>query len=328
MKQYIDIVKHVLDNGVEKFPVRKKPDGTFEPVVVNKEGNYAGVKTIACANVPFSHDMKNGFPLLTTKKMAWKGVRVELEGFIRGITSKKWYQERGCHIWDQWANPEKVEEILNKVKEASKEHLGWIPPTKEEIQAQLDDLGPFYGHQWVKWNEVYSENCDGQLKGYNQLANIVDTLRTNPYDRRMVCSAWNPTQLSQMALPPCHWGWNVTVIGDEINLFWVQRSCDLMLGVPFNIASYALLLILLAADSGLVPGNLSAMFVDCHIYENQIEAAKEQITREPYPLCSVWPSNKSGNLKKRFDIFDWTYQDVEIRDYVSHPKLDFGGVAI
>ncbi len=127
-----------------------------------------------------------------------------------------------------------------------------------------------------------------------------------------------------MALPPCHYVWNVTVIGGKVHLFWAQRSCDLMLGVPFNIASYALLLELLAKEAGLPAGNLSGMLVDCHIYENQLEGAKEQITREPYPLPKIEVLDRNG----KFDIFDWEYNDVKLHDYKHHDRIKFGEVIV
>lgn len=249
-----------------------------------------------------------------------KSVRVELEGFIKGITSKSWYKERGCNIWNEWCNPERIED----------NSISW--DERKKLQLQEDDLGPIYGFQWRRFNQCYDANDSGWIaKKWNegdQLQNIVHTLRQNPMDRRMVCSAWNPLQMNKMALPPCHWGWEVTVIGNDIHLFWAQRSCDLMLGVPFNIASYGLLLELLAYDSGFNAGNLSGMLVDCHIYENQIEAAKEQITRSPRDLPNIRFSNKSGNLKMQFDIFDWTHQDIETLNYNPHPKIDFGAVTV
>ena len=248
MKQYLDIVKHVLEKGKIKRPVRKNPNtGEFEPV-------DGGVSTLACANVCFSHDMSEGFPLLTTKKMAWKSLRVELEGFIRGITDKKWYQERGCRIWNEWANPQAVEnEVCRRWMEYCTAHtdeeLPEQPPWefRKQIMQELTDLGPIYGYQWRHFGQQFPglpdplmtkgmgllgafqawykpQDFNGVVKGFDQLKYIVDTLRKNPTDRRMVCSAWNPNQLGLMALPPCHWGWNVTVIGDELNLSWAQRS--------------------------------------------------------------------------------------------------------
>lgn len=324
MKQYVDIVRHVLDNGVPKRPTRRNPHtGNWEPV-------DGGVSTLACANVCFSHNMADGFPLLTTKKVAWKSVRVELEGFIRGITTKKWYQDRGCKIWNEWANPLRVKYRMDDLLVGPNVDEWEV---RKKLQHLEHDLGPIYGFQWRRFGQCYDEDDNGWVDeaakhDADQLGRIVDTLLNNPMDRRMVCSAWNPLHISRMALPPCHWGWNVTVIGDKLNLFWVQRSCDLMLGVPFNIASYALLLELLAYTAGFAPGNLSGMLVDCHIYENQIEAAKEQVKREPRELPWIMFRNNSGELRKKFHIFDWTYKDVDLHDYNPHPKIDFGAVTV
>lgn len=179
MKQYLDIVKNILENGEWK----------------DTRTQY---RTLAVPNVVFSHDMKNGFPLLTTRKLPWQSLRVELEGFLRGITSKKWYQERNCHYWDEFHNPT----IPN---------LGSSKEDKDLAQYYIDydDLGPIYGYQWRKFDEVYDENDEGHLQGFDQLQYIVDKLHSNPNDRRMVCSAWNPHHLRIMGLPPCFTHGNV-----------------------------------------------------------------------------------------------------------------------
>lgn len=324
MKAYLDILKYVLENGKEKKPVRKNQQtGKWEPV-------DGGVSTLACPNVVFSHDMSEGFPLLTTKKMAWKTLRVELEGFIRGITDKQWYKDRECNIWNLWSNPEKVQERMDDLILGSNVDE-W--ETRKKLQEIENDLGPVYGYQWRYFDEhydtdhsnsydTYKEDPNGVWKGTDQLQNIVDALLNNPMDRRMVCSAWNPNQMHMMALLPCHWGWNVTVIDNQLSLCWIQRSCDLLLGVAYNIASYALLLELLAYTADLQPGNLTGVLVDCHLYENQLDAAKKQLDREPRDLPNIKFTNNSGNLQKKFSIFDWTYEDVELINYNPHSKLE------
>jgi len=327
MKSYLDIVENVLDNGKWKSPVRKdEKTGKWEPV-------DGGVRTLACPNILFSHDMQEGFPLLTTKKMAFKTMCVELEGFIKGITDKKWFQERKCKIWDEWANPRAV--AIREGDLLLGENVGELS-VRKRLQKMEPDLGPIYGYQWRKFDEHYGHSHrdgagrifpstrTGVESGTDQLKNIVETLINNPMDRRMVCSAWNPNQIGMMALPPCHYSWNVTVIGNELNLFWAQRSCDLMLGVPFNIASYALLLTLLAEVGGFKRGNLSGMLVDCHIYENQIEAAWEQIARTPKELPKLDITEGSDD----FDIFKWTYEDVLLQNYDPHEKISFGNVVV
>lgn len=336
MQSYLDIVRNVLTKGKWKKPVRHQQDGTA--VVLDND-------TLALPNQVFSHNMSEGFPLLTTKKMPLRTILVELEGFIKGITDKQWYKQRGCNIWNEWCNPTKAKEIFeehyekpwrekqDEIKASGMMFFDDPNPrihfetVRKGIQANEDDLGPIYGYQWRKFNKTYPTQCDDAGDYHwatDQLKTIVDTLHKNPYDRRMVCSAWNPNQIDHMGLPPCHYAWNVTVIDDEIHLFWAQRSCDLMLGVPFNIASYASLLMLLAKESGFKPGNLSGMLVDCHIYANHIEGAKEQLERGPLGL----PTLKIKDRNNRFSIFDWEHSDVELSGYVSHPKLVFGGVTV
>ncbi len=313
MRTYLDIVERVLTNGRWK-------------------GNRTGIRTLALPNVHFSHDICYDeyndlfcrFPLLTTKKVAFKTMCVELEGFIKGITSKKWYQDRHCKIWDEWANPMIVRHKVNFTVLPdlfTKETKGEL---RKKYQREVDDLGPIYGYQWRNFNMVYDEDDDGCVAKYDQFKDIVDKLHNNPDDRRMVCSAWNPIQISRMALPPCHLVWVVTVIDGILNLHWTQRSCDLMLGVPFNIASYGLLMCLLCQESGLKPGNLSGMLCDCHIYENQIGGAKEQIKRKPKNLPSI-----SLNLPdKNFDIFKWEHTDICLNNYNPHTKINFVDVAV
>lgn len=304
MRQYLDIVETVLTKGKWK-------------------NNRTGIRTLTAPNMFFSHEMEEGFPLLTTKKVAFKTMAVELEGFIKGITSKRWYRDRKCKIWNEWANPRKVK--LN-LETYSKSNSAIIVDDKETIkiaQELENDLGPIYGYQWRRFDEIYDEDDEGHLKGVDQLADVVDKLKNNPDDRRLVVSAWNPHQLSRMALPPCHLLWVLTHIDGVLSLHWTQRSCDLMLGVPFNIASYGLLLELLCKEANLKPGNLSGTLCDCHIYENQIDVAKEQLKREPRTLPSL-----EHEPKKEFSIFDWEYTDTKLVNYNPHDKLDFGPVAV
>ncbi|MFC1685839.1 thymidylate synthase [Nanoarchaeota archaeon] len=284
MKQYLGLVDKILKDGVRKE-------------------NRTGVDAITIAGHMFEHDMEKGFPLLTTKKMYWKGVRVELEGFIKGITDKKWYQDRKCHIWNEWANPKKApyghdEESKLKMKEER-------------------DLGPIYGFQWRHFGAEYDNyDSDYKGKGNDQLASVVKKLKDNPQDRRMIVSAWNPVAIPQMALPPCHYAFQVTTTGDKLNLAWNQRSVDTPLGLPFNIASYALLLHLLAKDSGFKEGKLTGFLMDTHIYVNQIDRLKEQLDRKPYPLPKIETEDFTS-------IFDWDHSKTKRADYKSHPKLEF-----
>lgn len=300
MQGYLNIVRNVLNNGEWK-------------------GNRTGTRTLTTFGEVFRHDMYEGFPLLTTKKMAIKSIAVELEGFIKGIVTKQWYQDRGCHIWDEWANPVTAKQEFDR-----SEPDGQVPYNEHNrklSQEMCDDLGPIYGYQWRRFNEAYDENCNGWAlnkklsKECDQLRKIVESLTSNPEDRRMVCSAWNPAQAHMQALPPCHVLWNVCVISDRLNLCWHQRSCDLMLGVPFNIASYGLLLCLLAKHAKLKPGILQGTLVDCHIYENHIDGAKLQLDRIPYKLPEIEITCDN--------IFDWNHTQFQLHNYKYHPKISF-----
>ena len=216
---YLEIVKNVLNNGTPKQATRLDNNGNIIPVSNGTIGTFCEV---------FRHDMSKGFPLTTLRKMPWRSIRVELEGFIKGVTDKKWYQDRKCGFWDEWANPVAVQQMLKK-SFIDLEH-GFCEKTKDrkakiikEAQSKEVDLGPIYGYQWRHFGENYTydnwghPNCfsdtedliaypdldkmDGVVKGFDQLKSIVDKLKSNPYDRRMVCSAWNPNQMDMMALP-------------------------------------------------------------------------------------------------------------------------------
>jgi len=286
MKTYLDIVKNVLEKG-EKVSTRQ------------------GTDAYTIAGAFFEHDMSKGFPLLTTKKIPFRLIASELEFFINGITDKQWLIDRNNHIWDEWASPKKAPYGHD---EASKKRM-----------LEERDLGPIYGFQWRHFNAKY-ENYDTDYtnKGTDQLKKIVETLKTNPRDRRMIVNAWNPLQLEEMGLPPCHYSFQVTTIDGKLNLMWNQRSVDTMLGLPFNIASYALLLHLLAKETGLKEGKLIGFLADVHLFENHTEGAKEQILRDPnkYPL----PKIETKNWKS---IFDWKYEDTEIINYESYPRISF-----
>lgn len=286
MQQYLDIVKTILEHGQEKQ-------------------DRTGIGTIAIPGALFQHDLKNGFPLLTTKKIPFRLIASELEFFIKGITDKQWLLDRNNHIWDEWANPKKAP-------------YGHDEVSKERMKNERD-LGPVYGFQWRHFGAEYvSYDTDYTGKGVDQLAKVVETLKKNPSDRRMIVNSWNPVSLPEMALPPCHFCYQVTVINGRLNLFWSQRSVDTMLGLPFNIASYALLLHLLAKEAGLEEGVLTGFLADVHIYKNHVEGAKEQLTRDPhkYPLPKISTTNFSS-------IFDWKYEDTVIEGYESYPKIAF-----
>ena len=284
MKEYRRIVNHVLNNGQVKE-------------------NRTGINTIATAGVMFEHDMAHGFPLLTTKYVPIRLVAIELEFFIKGITDKDWLRERDNHIWDEWCRPDLVP-------------YGHDTETLIRMQEE-NDLGPIYGFQWREFGAKYVDHLNPPIiSGVDQLSKLVDTLKTNPDDRRMIVSAWNPADLHLMALPPCHYAFQVTVINGRLNLLWNQRSVDVALGLPFNIASYGLLLLLLSKEAGLQPGRLIGFLADTHIYEPHKPELLRQVRRneKALPLITI------ENFKS---IFDWTYKDLKMYGYEHHPAVFF-----
>ena len=331
-KQYVDLVRNILENGIEKQPTRIE-----NGKAVNVENS-----TIGLPHTMIQHDMSKGFPLMTHKKMAFKTMLVELEGFIKGITDKNWYKERGCKIWNEWCNPYAGGEFIDDAvsSELAINNDPSNPFTREdfiklkkEYQKRCSDIGAVYGYQWRNFGQQYgtsesingNKNINGLEKGFDQLKSICDKLRANPYDRRMVCSAWNPNQLDIMALHPCHALFNIVVYGDKLNLCWFQRSVDTMYGLPFNIASYATLLLLLCKHTegytNLKPGTLTGFLGDCHIYHNQIEGTKEMLKRELKPLPKLELTHSS-------DLFDWTHKDVKLTGYNPGDKINFGEITV
>ncbi|MDR0323615.1 MAG: thymidylate synthase [Treponema sp.] len=284
MKAYLDIVQRILDSGFLKI-------------------NRTGIDALTIAGAIFEHDMADGFPLLTTKKVPFRLVASELEFFIRGITDKQWLQEQGNHIWDEWCSSDAVPYANDEQTKAR---------MKEERE-----LGPVYGWQWRNFGAKYTAfdlPPDGQ--SCDQLKQLIQTLKTDPESRRMIVSAWNPFDLPRMALPPCHYAFQVTVINGKLNLLWNQRSVDVALGLPFNIASYGLLLHLLAKESCLAEGRLIGFLGDVHIYVNHIEAIRRQCSRSPKTL----PCIKTLDFTS---IFDWHYGDSFIENYEPHPAIKF-----
>lgn len=286
MRAYLDIVEKIIKEG-------------------HLEDTRTGIKAYTIAGALFEHDMSKGFPLLTTKKTPFKLVATELEFFINGITDKKWLQDKNNHIWDEWANPMKAP-------------YGHDDESKKKMFEERE-LGPIYGFQWRHFNAPYeSYDSDYTGKGIDQLKKVVEKLKTNPRDRRMIVSAWNPQQFGEMALPPCHYSFQITVVDGKLNLLWNQRSVDTMLGLPFNIASYAILLHLLAKETGLKEGKLVGFLADVHIYENHLDGAKEQLTRDPnkYPLPTIETENWNS-------IFDWHAENTKLLNYQSYDKIPF-----
>ena len=275
--------------------------------------NRTGIKSKALPNGTITHDMSEGYPLLTIKRVPFKSMAVELEGFIKGVSSKKWYQERKCTIWNEWCNPQKVP-------------YG----TDEETQRKMleeDDLGIIYGNNWrdfhcpnavyVSGYNAYGQQREGYVRsrGVDQLKNIIQTLKNKPNDRRMLCLSWNPLALEHAALPACHVLWNINVIGDKLHLTWYQRSVDFCLGSPYNIASYGLLLHLLSKVSGIEMGTLTGFFTNVHYYENQIEGVEEILSRNPDRTLPTI------DIPEFETILDWEARDTKIRNYNPLPTI-------
>ncbi len=304
MKSYQDIVERVLKNGKDK-------------------DTRAG-KTLAVPSVYWEHNPEDGFPLITSRRMPIKSIAVELEGFIKGITSKKWYQERGCRFWDNWANGREVELAYSSGGIFGRDGK-WHPKdgkSRTDLAKELDDLGPLgYSYQMRHFGLCYDEDDNGPLEGIDQLADVVRKLKENPNDRRMIVSYWNPPQLDRMALPPCTVCWGVTVIDGQLNLSWFQRSVDFQRGGSCDIASMALLQKLLCHFYGFKTGVLSALFLDCHIYIQDIEPSKILLSRTPYDLPQI-------EITGGTDIFDWTHQNFELINYKYHESIQLGPLAV
>ncbi|MBR3930523.1 MAG: thymidylate synthase [Alphaproteobacteria bacterium] len=287
--------------------------------------NRTGIPDIGLGHgATFEHDMEMGFPLITTKKMGLKNIATELEFFLHGITDKKWLQDRKCNIWNEWANPVKVKAQYDM-------RLPTATNPTELLHSIMDnerDLGPVYGFQWrhfggeYQWNPKRidknpTDNFNPQKPGIDQVANAIDKLKNNPNDRRIIVSAWNPTDFPYMALPPCHMMHQLIVRNGKLNLIWTQRSCDMFLGIPYNIASYALLLLLYAKEAGLKPGILKGELHDAHIYTNHLSQVALQLQRKPLPLPTVEIPDKNWN-----GMLNWHADGgFKLHNYVCHERL-------
>jgi thymidylate synthase len=258
MKQYLDLVRHVLDNGVKK-------------------GDRTGTGTVSVFGYQMRFDLAAGFPALTTKKLHMKSIVYELLWFLTGSTNVRWLQERGVSIWDEWADAN-------------------------------GELGPVYGHQWRSWPAADGSAID-------QISNVVAQIKANPDSRRLIVSAWNVAEVNQMKLPPCHSLFQFYVANQRLSCQLYQRSADIFLGVPFNIASYALLTMMIAQVCNLQPGEFVHTLGDAHLYLNHIEQAQLQLTREPRPLPTMHlnPAVQS--------IFDFQYEDFRLDHYDPHPTI-------
>ncbi len=331
-KNYLSLLRDILNDGVEK-------------------SDRTGTGTISLFGRQIRHDMSDGFPLLTTKKMAIKTMMTELKWFLKGDTNIKYLVDNGCNIWngDAYKNyVSKVEEytstlnvpndisefqevmdsVGNQIKSSvlTKEEFINKIKTDDKFAKKWGELGPIYGKQWRDWDG--RQERDGSYDmSLDQIANLIFQLKRNPDSRRLMVSAWNVGELSEMTLPPCHYGFQVytrpTTRQEKIvnpgkyraiSLMWNQRSVDTALGLPFNIASYGTLLQLIADECNMIAGELIGNLGDVHLYKNHIQGAKEQIVREPFKL----PEIKLSNV----DILNGEF-DYEIIGYESHPTIKF-----
>ena len=258
MKVYLDLMQHILDEGVER-------------------GDRTGTGTLSLFGTQMRFDLSQGFPLLTTKKVHLRSIIYELLWFLKGDTNIKYLHDHKVTIWDEWAD-------------------------------ENGDLGPVYGKQWRRW-----ECADGRV--IDQVANVVEQIKHNPNSRRLIVSAWNVADVDQMALPPCHMMFQFYVAQGKLSCMLYQRSCDFFLGVPFNIASYALLTKMMAQQCDLEPGEFVWTGGDTHLYLNHLEQAKEQLTRTPRALPTMVIKRRPESL------FDYQFEDFELRDYDPYPVI-------
>ena len=285
-QQYINLLKDILENGVEK-------------------ADRTGTGTISVFGRQFRHDMSEGFPLLTTKKMAVKSMMTELKWFLKGDTNIKYLVDNGCNIW----NGDAYKNYASKTR-ARKTIDGFINEikTNDEFAKQWGELGPIYGAQWRAWES--SDLAGGVI---DQIKHLIHQLKNNPDSRRLMVNAWNVDALEYMVLPPCHYGFQCYVSEGRLSLMWNQRSVDTFLGLPFNIASYGTLLLLLCEETGLQPGELIGNLGDVHLYTNHIEQAKEQMSREGAQSLPDIVLNNVDVLNGEFDYM--------ILGYESHPPI-------
>ena len=255
--------------------------------------------------------MADGFPLLTTKKMAVKTMMTELKWFLKGDTNIKYLVDNNCHIWNGDAYKAYRRIPTNQLDERTFIHR---IKTQDWFAKEWGELGPIYGKQWRDWHsqKFNVAKGEGYLLQIDQIAKLIVDIKNNPDSRRLMVSAWNVGEVEEVVLPPCHYGFQCYVQDGKLSLMWNQRSCDTFLGIPFNIASYATLLLLLCEETGLEAGELIGNLGDVHLYKNHIQQAKEQIVREPFPLPTIELSN--------VDILNGEW-DYEIKGYEYHPTI-------
>tara|TARA_B100001142_G_scaffold124755_2_gene126625 strand:- start:694 stop:1572 length:879 start_codon:yes stop_codon:yes gene_type:complete len=292
MKEYHQLIQHVLDKGVEKK-------------------DRTGTGTFSVFGYQMRFDLAEGFPLITTKKLHLKSILHELIWFLKGDTNIRYLCQNGVRIWDDWPfakfkdsqeyNGESISQFAKRISEDSNFSKKW------------GELGPVYGHQWRSW-----PGPDGPI---DQIKNVLQELRKNPDSRRHIVSAWNPGYVDQMALPPCHAFFQFYIANGKLSCQLYQRSADIFLGVPFNIASYALLMHMIAHDLKIEVGDFVHTLGDAHIYTNHIDQVKLQISREIKSLPRININPKVTNM------FDLNYEDITLEDYFPHPHIP-GSVAV
>lgn len=274
MRQYLDLLRHVLENGAQK-------------------SDRTGTGTLSVFGYQMRFDLQKGFPLLTTKKLHTRSIFQELLWFLSGDTNVKTLQEKGVTIWNEWATAEQC----------------------ARFGRTEGELGPVYGHQWRNFGASHKPDGTYNTDGVDQIARLIDGITTNPDGRRHIVTGWNPREADQVALPPCHTLFQFYVVDGTLSCQLYQRSADIFLGVPFNIASYALLTHMIAQVCGLKVGEFVHTLGDAHLYSNHLEQAREQLTRETrsLPQLQLNPAVK--------DIFAFRYEDIEILRYDPHPSI-------
>jgi len=309
MKQYLILLDHILGKG-------------------HKKANRTGIGTTSIFGYQMRFDLSEGFPLLTTKKISFKFIAYELLWFLRGDTNIKFLVDNNVSIWNEWAYQFFLEEnnLVEKYPRYSsvwKEELkNFINSIKmdEEFAKKWGELGPIYGKQWVRWEDKFGEEI-------NQVQNLIDLIKTDPTSRRLIINGWNVGEIQELiknhhhAPPPCHTLFQFMVIDNKLSCQLYQRSADVFLGVPFNIASYALLTTMVAQVCNLVPGEFIHTFGDVHIYDNHLEQVKLQLSRTPKDLPKLKLNPKITS------IFDFKYEDFELIGYDPHPAIK-GDVAV